>query len=172
MSQKVNVTKRTVEFIEKFCEAVHKKRKFRDAKNNDSGKRRIKNEITGKIGEFAAWAIYGGTKPDFNLYENGKVNFDGDLGPGKHVKTCHIKYRGRDIDSWTADKKDPIVFDPTDDDMIILVYADEKGTAYIEGHVKASDVKKFWKPTRNIPHKVAIYRDDIEEFIQPYPKRV
>jgi hypothetical protein len=171
MSVKVKLSDKLVDFITKFCEKVHAARKQRDLCNKDRGKQRIKNEITGKVGEVAAWKVCGGKQPDFEIYENGRPNFDADLGNHIHVKTCHLRYKGRPLDSWTVDKRDPLCFNPHPKDVIVLVYANEYGDNEVVGYVNATDVKPYWRPTRNLYHKLAIYRSDIKEFIQ-LPKKL
>lgn len=152
--------------IHKFCEVVHKKRSTRDTKRNDVSPNRLNNEIIGKIGECAAWKATKIGKLDFSYRETNTFKYDGDLDENTHVKTCHIKYKDSQFDSWTVDKKDPVCVSPKDNDIIILVYANEEGYSEIIGFVNAKEIQPYWKPTKLIPHKLAIYKNDIIHMVK------
>lgn len=125
------------------------------------------------MGEVMAWKSSGVGSVDLEIYEDGHQmrNFDGDLAPHIHVKTCNLRFKGNPIyDSWTVDRKDPLCMCPTSEDKIILVYADSfdvYAEGEVVGFVNAVDIKDKWKPTKKIPHKVAIYLEDIKDLILP-----
>ena len=156
--------------IFQYAREVNAKRYNRNFRNNDLGNHRILREAVGKLGEFGACKVYGGV-PDLELRENGTFYFDHDLNPGVHVKTCSFQERARS-DSWTFDKKDPIVKSPADHERVILTYADineEKSCGEVEvvGYVMAKDLVDKYVPCRSptMSHKCAILRADIEDLI-------
>ena len=166
---KIKLTAKQLVTIENFCHRVSEARESRNRYNNDSGKHRIEREITGKVGEYAAWAVSGIGEVDFSIHETGSVKFDGDLTPTTHVKTCHSKYRGSNYDGWLIDKGDPVRKNPGDSDFIILVYADNNGNADVIGCVWAYDLLKHWRRPMNskLRHKDAIYMSEIKHLIEP-----
>lgn len=157
--------------IIQYAKDVNAKRYNRNRRNNDLGDHRVLREAVGKLGEVGACKVYGG-KPDFGLREDGTFYFDHDLKQGLHVKTCSYKERTMS-DSWTFDRKDPVVRNPADDEKIVLTYADinlESGVGEVEvvGHVMAKDLVGKYVPCRSptMSHKCAILRADIENLIE------
>lgn len=162
----------TYKKIRKRSNDIHGARASRDARRNDNGSRRLEQALVGKIGEVVAWKLTGIGEVDFDIYEDGNkhVDFEYDLAKYVHVKTCNSRFKDSPFDSWTVDKRDPMCCDPDPWEIVILCYASVHSD-YAEGDaigfVVAKDVVDLWKPTKKIPHKVAIYKDDIEDLIKP-----
>lgn len=147
---------------------VDKRLKDRDKKRGDNDRDfRIQNQMVGMVGETAAYEKYIEINPEAKMDTEvwNRPKFGGDLDQYTHVKTCHTRAKGGPLDSWTCDKKDPIITGPEEDDAIILVYANEQGEYEIVGFVWAMEVQNLWKPTAKLPWKVALYRPDIEDKI-------
>lgn len=163
------LSKRVLRLLIEFCKQVHEKRKDRDNNNNDSGPHRLDRELVGKIGELCyAYKLDLMHLCDMTIYERGQVKLGGDLGKHIHVKTCHIKYKGTDFDSWLVDINDAIYLKPSEEDLIYLAYANEEGYCEMIGHVKATDVYNRWEKSKKLAHKRAIYLDDIKDLIHEF----
>jgi hypothetical protein len=161
---------KTYKNIKERAHQIHQARHRRDERRNDV--RSSENCLLGLLGEVIAWKQSGIGKVDFKIYPDGheKRNFDGDLMKYVHVKTCRLALHGTVYDSWLIDKKDPLYTHPDPWDIIILCYAEVyedhgKGTSI--GFVLAHEVQHVIKPSQKIPHKVALYRKDIKDYIKP-----
>lgn len=167
----MRITGKTFQKIRNRAKKIHEARASRDQRRNDE--RGPYQCIVGLMGEVMAWKASGVGSIDLEIYEDGhqERNFDGDLAPYVHVKTCNLRFKGNSAyDSWIVDMKDPLCTNPAPEDKIILVYADsynDYAIGEVAGFVNAVDVKDIWKPTKKIPHKVAIYIDDIKGMIHP-----
>lgn len=157
--------------VKKFCDELSPKRLQRDIVNNDTGGHRIIRELTGKVGEYAAWKATGIGQVDFNIYAASQVKHKcmGDLDDHTHVKTCHSKWRGTKYDGWLVGYLESYIDKPADNDRIILTYGDEAGLVDVVGFIYAKEVKgKYRLPVnRRLEHKVALYAEDMGPFMRP-----
>lgn len=181
--------------ILEFCKKIQEKQNkvgSRDFHNNDTGSNRLYNGMVGKVGECAATKLVGGII-DLNVWDTGTRGidqFEADIigtddkpllapfdGMNIHVKTCALKHAKMDVDgeivpeqsaSWTIDIKDPLMKNPSDKDILVLMFAEEfKGKAFALGWVKAKDVVTWWRRclSAHMGHKRAIYYPDIKQLI-------
>jgi hypothetical protein len=182
--------------VRDFCVAIRDKqqrRGSRDHINNDTSAFRLSNDMVGKLGELAATLICGGTT-DLRVWNSGSRGIDQfeadivncEITPIKakfskmllNVKTCnikHIKYdKRRDVyypsnsASWTVDKNDPLMTNPKEDDVLVLMFADDRGNAFYLGYVFATEIAECWKAclSPHMAHKRAIYYPDISKFVK------
>lgn len=166
----VQLTKKQLKEIEKFCVAVQEARKGRDKKNNDEGEHRIKREMVGKIGELAACVATGIGQVDFAIYDSKELlkNCDYDLADGIHVKTCEASAKGTKFDGWLISVWEKWLNDPTSLDAMIFCYADDKGQVDVIGWLYVSEIRQLIRPpvSRKLSHKVAVYAEDIIKYIR------
>lgn len=138
-------------------------------------KNRFNQNLIGKLGELGAAKLIGG-KIDMRIWETGSRGadqFEGDVVGARglyrdyniHVKTCHLRLRN--MASWTVDANDPLM-KGYENDIIILMMADEEGRVKGVGRVMARDVASLWKRcvSNHMQHKRAIYAEDIANYIQ------
>lgn len=98
--------------------------------------------------------------PDFAVYDVSKKSYAPDLivlqkGVKLHVKTCQSRYK-----SWLCQKNDPLVFNPTSYDYIVLTSYDMDFNFTLHVITSAFNVK--WKdPIKPMDSKVALYLDDL-----------
>jgi hypothetical protein len=181
LCRRIFLTKEDFLTVETFCQKIQDKQSqqgSRDIQRNDVGHYRILNGMIGKLGEVGASKLFGGTV-DFRVWDTGRRGldqFEPDLQNPKspyrfHVKTCHIKHTVREgtntypllTASWTIDQSDPVLHCPKKDDILVLMFASNKGSVHSLGYVKAIEVKDLWKPcvTATLSHKRALYIGDI-----------
>jgi hypothetical protein len=179
--RRIFLTKDDILAVENFCQQIQDKQNkqgSRDVRRNDVGDHRILNGMIGKLGEVGASKLFGGTV-DFRVWDTGRRGldqFEPDLQNPKspyrfHVKTCHIKHTVREENntyplptaSWTVDQSDPVMTRPHKDDILVLMFASNKGSVHSLGWLKATEMKELWKPcvTATLSHKRALYIGDI-----------
>lgn len=156
----------------------------RDRYHRDTGEHRFGQNVIGKLGEVAATHVVGGDV-DFTVWvagSRGIDQFEPDIVTTKtrpkhrrfahfvvHVKTTHLKYINDPTRiSWTIDRTDPLLDGGDGSEIIVLMFAEESGRAAAFGWVFACDVAELWKPTINLPHKLAIYYLDLLDVVQRF----
>lgn len=184
--KKLRLTENELNGIVDFSKKIREKQSkdySRDFMNKDQSAKRLMHEIIGKVGEYSVTKVIGG-KVDFGIWgtsSRGASQFEPDItncskNPIKtpydqykiHVKTCSLKDYDFNKDcpgkyaSWTFDKKDPLISNPSQDDIIILVMADNIGRSLVIGYLFASDMLGKYKPCKVLNHKVALYWPDIK----------
>lgn len=185
IATRVPVWRKDVERVHSFTQAIQIKQNrsgSRDQIRGDVGQHRINNCLIGKFGEVGAANVVGGSV-DFEVWGTGRRGadqFEPDIrqpkqqqlmGKHVHVKTCGLKHGMVKTDkfypsnssSWTVDVNDPVFRQPSSQDVIVLMFANERGDVYSFGWVAAMDVVRMWKPcfSRNMAHKRAIYVGDL-----------
>lgn len=189
----VSMTKMDLAKVDAYCRQIQVKQSrpgSRDHKHRDTGKDqndRYWNNFVGKLGELGAAKATGGTV-DFAVWPTGfqgRDHFDPDVvAPSKdifhgkhlHVKTCHTRWstihHGKIFPSarasWTVDARDPILVQPTNRDLLVLMFADEEGQVFSYGWVEATRIQSFWKPcaSKFMSHKRALYLHDIKDLVK------
>lgn len=186
----ISITKTELAKVDAFCRQIQIKqshRGSRDLKHHDTGKGRLLNNLVGKLGEVGAAKVVGG-EVDFHIWATGakgRDHFDPDIinpttsyfrGKDIHVKTCHSKYGTINKDkiypsarsSWTVDARDPILVQPSNRDILVLMFADEQGNVFSYAWVEAEKVQPFWRPCMSafMAHKRALYLQDIKDMLR------
>jgi hypothetical protein len=175
--------------VKGFCDKIMAKQAkpgSRDYINKDMGKNRITNNMIGKFGEVGAAKVTKGVV-DFKVWSSGsrgKDQFEPDItgamdhmfkGFNIHVKTCNAKHgsmrAGRlypDVSaSWTVDVNDPVFRRPCNNDIIVLMFASDKGRVFVLGWIKATVAMRLWRPCKSVfmSHKKAIYFSDVAPLV-------
>lgn len=148
---------------------------------------RIDNNLVGKYGEVGAAAVLGG-HIKFDVWKTGSrgIAFDPDVvcNSGRfascnvHVKTCHLKHGKMsgmyvypcDTASWTVDVGDPIYVDPSSNDIVVFMFADQYGKVYALGWVYAYQLFYMWRAcvSKHMLHKRAVYWPDIQHIVKSF----
>lgn len=185
IATRVPIWRKDFEKVHSFSEAIKIKQSkmgSRDQIRGDVGQHRLANCLIGKFGEVGAANVVGGSV-DFAVWGTGRRGadqFEPDISQPKqqqlvgkhvHVKTCGLKHGMVKTDkfypssssSWTVDVSDPVFRQPSSRDVIVLMFANERGDVYSFGWVAALDVMRLWKPcfSKNMAHKRAIYVGDL-----------
>lgn len=138
---------------------------------NQSNLSKIKNDIfLGKVAEYSIYNYYVSkgfkiTAPDIQIYQAKNKSFDADLtiidkNQNIHVKSHFIK--SPFPPSWVFQKTDPLVTNPSPEDIIIMsiINVIGEGDAIIE---YACNLKDKYKPLlkESLQSKTAIYLKDL-----------
>lgn len=179
---KIEINDNLYALCEDYANLVFSARQHRNSTRRDNDPTaRIRNEMMGKMGEFAAWMAGFGTKmPDVRIYVDGDRNyrFGADVGGSFHIKTCSkwIYDRGGKpkysvAPSWLVEWKDPVILNPQKEDLIALLQGDleaDKPVFEYYGYVKATDLPPYLKePVRKdlAKNKVAFYVADMGDIV-------
>ena len=189
---RVTISDRDYARVASYSHAIHQKQALknsRDQQRGDTGSARFTHCLIGKLGEVGAAKLTGG-EVDFSIWQSGsrgRDQFEPDITFPKeaffkdlklHVKTCNFNntsvYNNKLIpsgrSSWTVDIADPIYSRPGSKDVIVLMFADDRGRVYGLGWVWAAYVQRLWKPcfAAHMKHKRAIYYSDIQSMLHSF----
>lgn len=188
---RVQVSDKDYARVASYSRAINQKqaqKNSRDQQRGDVGNARFTHCMIGKLGEVGAAKLTGG-QVDFEIWQSGsrgRDQFEPDITKAHdffkdlklHVKTCNFnnatvfsnKLVPSSRNSWTVDVADPIYSRPGSKDVIVLMFADDRGRVYGLGWVWAAYVQNLWKPcfSAHMRHKRAIYFSDIQSILHPF----
>jgi hypothetical protein len=164
--------------VKEFSEAIDTS--YYAKRNQNNNEKRKKDQLIGKLGEFAVYSLYkeqypGLSEPDLNIYSAKKKSWDFDLKAptiNLHVKSQDIEQGKKYGVSWIFQVGDKEIFNSTVPSSIAFTTVDIKsGFVNVLG-ITAVDTlhnKKLFKLPKleylQKMNKVAVYLDDLKPYI-------
>lgn len=115
---------------------------------------RIHREATGKVAEFGVAALIGGTV-NTTVYPKNAFIYNGVAGDihnaiklGCFKKHVHVKSCAFGMNAWLVERNDPIIKNPTKNDIVFFCESDIKGNYRILGYTTAYKIQNCYGSPR------------------------